>query len=59
MDLTAQACKSLVNVPNAQHNFAERYKAKSFGFDVGPELPGDGIFLQGYVTNDFGDMVKA
>jgi hypothetical protein len=59
MDLTAQSCKSLVNVPNAQHNYAERYKAKSFGFNVGPELAGDVLFLQGYVTNDFGDMVKA
>lgn len=59
MDLTAQANCSLSKEKNPQYNFAERYKAKAFGFNIGPELAGDRAFIAGYVTNDFGDMVKA
>jgi hypothetical protein len=58
MDLTAQANKALIKTKNPQYNWAERYKAKAFGFNIGPELVGDSMYLSGLITDDFGNMVK-
>ncbi len=58
MDLTAQANRYKYKEKNPKYNWVERYKAKAFGFNIGPMLVGDSALIAGMVTNDYGDLVK-
>ena len=58
MDLTAQANKFKYKEKLAKFDWVERYKAKAFGFDIGPELLGDVMLIANMIVDDFGDLIK-